>query len=208
MITSEMILELRNDVEQRLSQKRFSHTLGVERAAVLIGEKCLPSKLNELRAAALLHDIAKELSTEDQIEILIKNEFPLNDDDLKSPQILHSFVAPYVIITDFPRFATKEILNATRFHTVGDADMTVFDEIIFIADFVEDTREYDACIDTRNILFEALKSNSTEDNVSELHKVVLHVFDFTEQYLIKKQRPLNSRMFNARKSIEAKILHY
>ena len=51
---------LRREVRGRLSEKRFSHVLGVERMAVKLGELCLPDMLDKLHVAALLHDISKE----------------------------------------------------------------------------------------------------------------------------------------------------
>ena len=65
MIGEKELQTLRSDVAKALSEKRFTHSLGVERAAIEIGKHCLPSKLNELSAAAILHDVAKELTKED-----------------------------------------------------------------------------------------------------------------------------------------------
>ena len=42
------IEELRLEVGKRLSEKRYTHTLGVEEMAVLISEKCMPERtMNE-----------------------------------------------------------------------------------------------------------------------------------------------------------------
>ena len=58
--TDEQIDSLRREVGRRLSKKRFAHTLGVEKMAVLLGELCLPDMIDRLHVAALLHDISKE----------------------------------------------------------------------------------------------------------------------------------------------------
>ena len=70
--TEEMLTHLRNRVSTKMSKKRFIHTLGVEDTANELGEIFLSNKVTELRAAALLHDVAKELPT-NELENLLKN---------------------------------------------------------------------------------------------------------------------------------------
>ena len=42
MNREEMLENLRNSVSLRLSEKRYLHTLGVEKTAVILSELCLP----------------------------------------------------------------------------------------------------------------------------------------------------------------------
>ena len=77
-----------------MSEKRFSHTLGVERCAERLGRLVLSERINELRAAALLHDISKEIPIDIQFEILEKNKFPLTDEDRTTVGVIRSFTAP------------------------------------------------------------------------------------------------------------------
>ena len=58
--TDLQIEKLRKEVGDRLSEKRFVHTLGVEKMAAYIGQRVMPESVSELRAAALLHDISKD----------------------------------------------------------------------------------------------------------------------------------------------------
>ena len=69
MFNEKDLRSLSDVVERRLSDKRFLHTKGVEEEIVRLGEIYLPDKIPELRAAALLHDLAKELPIEEQIAI-------------------------------------------------------------------------------------------------------------------------------------------
>ena len=77
VITDNDILDLIPQVQNSLSAERFSHTLGVMRAAELLGEYCLPGRTCELKAAALLHDIAKELSF-DELLVKLVDEFDID----------------------------------------------------------------------------------------------------------------------------------
>ena len=191
--TEELLCLLRNQVKERLSEKRYLHTLGVERAALRIGEKCLPEALGELRVAALLHDISKELTTERQLDILSKLP-DVTEDDILSEGVHHSLSAPYVALQEFPEYATDNVLSALKNHTTGAPDMSVFDEIIFLSDFVEDTRKYQACINAREKLFNLLDlAKDGEECLEILHLSVIETLDFTIKYLIDKQMYLNGR---------------
>ena len=134
MIGENELQTLRSNVAKALSEKRFMHSLGVKRAAIEIGKHCLPSKLNELSAAALLHDIAKELPKEEQLYAMRRCGYELTDEDYSSEALYHSFAAPYIIKERYASFATDDILSSVFMHTSGGDSMTVFDEIIFIAD--------------------------------------------------------------------------
>ena len=56
------LAKLREAMKMRLSEKRYKHTLGVEDMAKYLGSIIIPKKVDELRAAALLHDIDNEMS--------------------------------------------------------------------------------------------------------------------------------------------------
>ena len=77
MLNNENISELANCVKARLSPKRYMHTEGVKKCAELLGSRLLPDALKELSAAALLHDISKELTWEEQLSIISVSGFPI-----------------------------------------------------------------------------------------------------------------------------------
>ena len=206
MICADRIAKLREEVKTRLSDKRFSHTLGVERAAVQIGEYCLPDKVTELAVAALLHDLAKEMPREEQLAAMERSVIAFTSEDYDSYALYHAFAAYVLVREAFSDIATDEILSAVFKHTSGDSKMSVFDEIIFIADFVEDGREYAACKKIRNLLFSRLSaSESMENCLRILHLTVIEVIDFTFKYLQEKGKTVNSRMVLAKKAVLAKI---
>ena len=177
--------QLYEAVRAELGEKRFSHTIGVINAARLLGEKCLPEKVEELACAALLHDVTKELSDEEQATLLKDEWCTLSPDEKESPQIFHSYTAPYVIRARFPEYATEEILSAVRKHTVGDEEMTVFDMIIFIADYIEDGRTYSECVEVREYLYSAL-GDDLPSNVLSLMRACVMAIDNTVASLNKR----------------------
>ena len=73
MITPVQIEKLRENVASVLSEKRMKHVLAVENMAFRLGLLYFfqdDESLLLLRAAALLHDVTKELSDEEQLAIL------------------------------------------------------------------------------------------------------------------------------------------
>ncbi len=196
--------ELRRAVKSRLSPERYLHTLGVENAALRIADYCLPEFKYEISAAALLHDIAKEI-TEAELTEIILSDASLTDEDKSSPKLYHAFAAPYVIKREFPLFAKDDILRAVFYHTTGRENMTLFEEIIFVADYVEEGRKYPECIAARERLFSSLDAHSQKDSIIALHECALEELKNTETHLLKKGVPMNSRSARAKEWINQKI---
>ena len=107
--TEEQLNALSAEVARRMSEKRFLHTKGVVRAAERLAEYLLPEERSALVAAALLHDVAKELDAEELLRLAISVE----PTACEMPRaVLHSFAALAVIERDFPEFDEQMIKNA------------------------------------------------------------------------------------------------
>lgn len=192
------ISKLYKEVKKRLSQERYNHTLGVEKMALRLGEIYLPEKLAELRCAALLHDIAKELSEVEQLELMRASSFSFTDEDFNTPSAYHSFAAPALLYREFPEFSTPDILSAVFNHTLGAYDMSLFDKIIFIADYIEEGRVYESCSRVREFLFASL--NSGVNKLVALDRAICLSIENTRVSLISRGKQMNSRsikLFNS-----------
>ena len=177
--SNEQIELLRKNVGERLSKKRYLHTLGVENAACYIASFFEDLDASELAVAALLHDITKEYSEAEHKDVLKSNR-EAGDEMCGVSAALHSLTAPYVVESDFPEYATSNILSAVRNHTLGCPEMSIFDEIIFISDYVEDGRTYPACVDVREMLYNDLKkAESQAECVIALHRAVVRSLEYT-----------------------------
>lgn len=190
-------------IKTRLSEKRFEHTLGVCAMAELIARYCLPEAREEICYAAMLHDIAKELSVEEQLDIIRKEGMQLLPAD--TPPVFHSYAAPYIVARDFPELATPRILSAIAKHTVGDSCMSVFDEIIFLADYIENGRTYKDCVQTREFMLSSMVDGDISANVNALHKACIMSIDRTCKSLIEKGKTVNPKCLDARKALLSKI---
>lgn len=133
---------------------RLRHTYAVRDAGLRLAEKYGADK-NKVAQACLFHDIAKgNQFTEDVMNGLVR-EFDLEDKYIGNSALAHSQVAAKLMERDWS-ITDDEVINAVRYHTVGRADMTLIEQIVFIADAIEDGREYDGADELRKLAFENL----------------------------------------------------
>ena len=151
MTASELLEELK--VIYKHKPNRLKHVLGVRDTAVQLGE-LHNAECKKLETAALLHDITKYYPKEKNIE-LITTHFPNSEEIIKefNEHILHAFSA-YIVAKEVYNITDKDILNSIMNHTIGKADMNIYEKIIFISDYIEPNRTYDSCIKVRNMAFE------------------------------------------------------
>ena len=206
IITGTMLDDLRASVKDKLSDFRWSHTAGVERMTDRLAQIYAPKRANELRAAALLHDITKEKKTDEQIEICRCYGYCLRDDEVGSPAILHAITAALIISDGYPEFATDEVISAVRWHTTGREGMTLAEKIIYLADYIEDTRKYDECIALRNMFFDAKPENMTANEAEEhLDRVILHSLEMTVTDIAEKGGSVCTDTLLAQRYFEEKL---
>ncbi|MBO4284548.1 MAG: bis(5'-nucleosyl)-tetraphosphatase (symmetrical) YqeK [Clostridia bacterium] len=180
--TDKELSELKDAVRGVLSEKRFRHTEGVCEEITRMGSVYLPDRISELRAAALLHDIAKELPIEEQIAICQKHDDPELSSAVNSPAILHGHAASYLIPDLYSKYALPEIISAIYKHTTGSEEMSVFEKLLFLADFTEPNRTWTECKNTRERFWHDLPDDPV-GRLRRLDDTVLSVLEFTLDYL-------------------------
>lgn len=204
-ITEDMLSELRNTISVFMSEKRLRHTLAVEREAVEIGKIYAPDKILLLRAAALLHDLTKEFTFEKQLQICAKFDIIVSNIDLHMPKIFHSMTAAAIIPYDFPMFAHPQIISAVRWHTVGNENMEICDRIIYLADYIEETRTFDSCLKLRQYYKDGVEHclrSGSKSNL-ELHfiRTLVISFDMTLNELIGDRKMIHPNLITARNAL-------
>lgn len=197
-----MLDSLRSEVKGMMSEKRFLHVLGVERMAETLGELYMPNEVPTLRAAALLHDITKEYSLEKHLQIYQRCGIMSYGADLCMPKTMHAKTAAALIPELFPSFATDEVISAVRWHTTGRAEMTLIEKLIYLADYIDDTRRFEDCVKLRAMFFDAEPSNMTADErMRHLDRVMIESFDLTIQGLIQDKMPICRDTVEARNAL-------
>jgi len=126
------------EVKRRLPAGRFLHTLGVVEAALPLAAK-FGCDIQKTKTAALLHDIAKPLTTAEMVDICQAGKDPVTPEELAREKVIHAKAGAILAHSQFG-IDDPEILDAIRYHTTGRPGMTVLEKIIFISDFIEPGR--------------------------------------------------------------------
>ena len=140
-------------VKHFVSEKRFNHTLGVEREAYNLGMIFMPEKAEKLKLTGLLHDITKDFKTEKHLELC--KEYGINIDmDNLVPKLLHSKTGCEFAYRTFGKeVVDEEVYQGILYHTTGRENMTQFEAIIYLADYIADTRTFEDCIKLREYFY-------------------------------------------------------
>lgn len=179
-------------------EKRFAHTLGVVKEAEYIASVCGFSTeyVEKARTAALLHDITKTFTDEEQEAMFEKYGIDIPSE----PPTMHEKTGAYFAREVFgDRTVDGEIFSAIACHTTGKAGMTMLDMAIFIADFTEETRTHKSCIDMRAYLHAECEKIKGEPKKAEelLKRVTLRIIANTLTFLALRKRKIDIRMIEA-----------
>lgn len=176
--------QLLKKLTQNLGEKRFKHVLGVEKMAILLAKR-YNADLIECRTAALFHDFAKYYTIEECWEVLNKNNYDIDDIEKYSTNLMHSKVSAFIAQKEFD-VKNKSVLSAISNHTTGRVNMSLVDKIVFIADAIEENRDYDHVDLFRQKAFE---------NIDES---LLMILDNQISFLIQKKHCVHPETIHAR----------
>lgn len=198
-LSEERIEELRGEVSRFQDGRRFSHTLGVEKEAARLGELFLPQEIARLRVAALLHDITKMYDYEKQLKICSEFGIMVCDSEKASPKLLHAITGAAVAERDFSDCADSTVISAVRWHTTGRENMTVFEMLIYLADYIEETRTFEDCIALRSYFYNGIeKAKTVAEKLLVLRRAMILSFDMTIKALISEGAPVDRNTVDAR----------
>ena len=125
-------------MKENLKESRYRHSLGVEEMAVRLA-KIHGADTEKAAFAGRYHDIAKNFDDEVMDQYIDKYDLPK---ELKGNNALaHSKVAAAILQHEFG-VTDEDILNAVRYHTTARRGMSLLEEVVFVADVVEDNRTY------------------------------------------------------------------
>jgi predicted HD superfamily hydrolase involved in NAD metabolism len=139
--------------QTNMKPSRIEHTRRVMEMAILLAERYdYDYKIAKL--AAILHDVAKHFNRQQVHEALKQNG--LSDPYLwKVPYLAHGEIGAAVAKSEFG-IQNEDVLNAIRYHTYGRRGMSKLEKIIFIADYIEEGRDFEGVDIARKLAFESL----------------------------------------------------
>ena len=142
---------LREKVMPFLSGHRVAHVAGCESESVKLamhwGEDA------ELAAeAAILHDVTKKLSKEEQLILCREYGIICDKAQLGNEKLLHAMTGAAMAKEKFG--VSQQVSDAIRWHTTGKCDMTLLEKIIYLADYIEPTRDFPGLEELRKLCYE------------------------------------------------------
>ena len=165
--------------------KRIPHVRGCEQEAVKLAQRWGEDE-NLARAAAILHDCTKYLNLEEQLSLCAKYDIILDDLEKKSVKLLHSKTGSAIARYEYGM--PDVVCDAIYWHTTGKPDMTRMEKILYIADYMEPTRDFDGVKKLRTLVYKDLDAAvllglemSIEDVASHgspVHKNTQEALDF------------------------------
>ena len=128
-------------VRDRLSEKRYDHTLRVADTALDLA-RTHSLDPHRARLAALLHDAAREIGEPAEfLKVAEAWNLPVGDPERESPKLLHGPVAAELARRELG-VDDGDVLEAIRVHTVGQPGMGAVALVLYVADKIEPARDY------------------------------------------------------------------
>jgi len=145
--------ELRPVALSYLKAKRVPHVLGVEEEAIRLAER-YGADVGKARYAALLHDCTKKLSLAEQLALCAHYGIELDELERVSLKLLHAKTGAAIAREVFG--APEDVCEAILWHTTGKADMTTLEKVVYLADYIEPTRDFEGVDKLRAVVYEDL----------------------------------------------------
>ena len=163
--------KIEKEIKEKLSPYRYEHSIEVANTAKKLAKHY---HIDEDKAylAGLLHDIAKELSEEENNYYINTYHLPKTLKDEKNKNIRHADIGAVIAKEKYQ--VTEDIYNAIKYHTIGNKNMDLLAKIIFIADK----------IGRKNIPTELIPVK--ELAYQDIDKAMLYLLTTQKNYLQKK----------------------
>ena len=165
-VSNELVLSIENKLQQVLHPKRYLHTLGVAYLSASLA-MCYGVSHRDALIAGLLHDCAKNYPEEEMLKECIRMNIMLSEHEKSIPELIHAAYGAYLAQEEY-NITQEDILLAVRNHTLGRPNMTILEQIVYLADYMETER-----------------TQPTTPSLDELRKIAFQSLD-KAVYLVSK----------------------
>ena len=164
--------ELLSHVQSNMSDKRYQHCLRVERKILELAKLY---GIDEKAAAfvGLAHDYAKEIPVDKQQALAKEIGLP-EIYHHEGSEILHGPIGAY-LISNLCGVKDEALLDAIREHTIGGLQMSLLSKCLFVADAIEDGRDYPGVDVAREIA------------AKNIDDAVFYLLKHTLEFLLEKE---------------------
>lgn len=128
-------------LKKRLSKERYEHSVHVAKECKRLAE-IYHVNADIAEFAGMVHDICKEMKSEEQESLLKASEgFAITDEEWASKKLWHGIAGAQLLKQQY-RVGNQNILNAVRYHTVARKGMTPLEKIVYLSDMTEEGRTF------------------------------------------------------------------
>ena len=179
--------QMKSYLKEKLSEERYKHSIGVMNTAEKLA-KMYSANIHSSRIAGLIHDCAKEMDKKEILKLCKENQFQIDYVLEANPGLLHG-TAGAIIAREVMKVEEEDILKAIEYHTTGNKDMTLIEKIIYLADYIEPSRNFPGVEELRKA------------SVRDLDEALLLSFDKTIEVVIKRGDLIHLKTVEARNFI-------
>lgn len=161
---------------------RFTHTLGVAVTSANLAS-VHGADASKAYLAGLLHDCAKYLTGEEQIQECERAGITLSPIERENTALIHGKLGAYYARTRYG-VEEPEILSAITYHTTGRPEMSLLEKIVYLADYMEPGRE----MKCKPFSLEEIRKASFQN----IDQALTMVLECCVGFLKKSARPIDS----------------
>ena len=147
-----MIDNFKEKLIENIGQSRYNHVERVKDTATELA-KIYGADIEEAKIAALLHDCAKYPQGTNLLKIVDEFDIILDDCTIKNHDLIHGPLGAKIAEIEYG-VKNRNILEAIYYHTTGKENMNILEKIIYIADYIEPSRNFPGVEEIRKIAFE------------------------------------------------------
>ena len=135
----------KEELLEALTEKRRRHTLGVLKEARAMAER-FGADPEKAETAVICHDLFR--GKDDETLNSLIDELGIDEKYKNNANLSHSKIAAKIMERDLG-IEDEDIINAVSYHTTGREGMTDLEKIVFLADAIEEGRDYPGVEDIR-----------------------------------------------------------
>ena len=143
-------------LRSKLDDYRYIHSLGVAKSAKELAA-LYGADEEKAYTAGLLHDVMKNASPDEQLQIMEKADIILSPCEKLNQKLWHAIAGAAFLKTEL-NITDEEIISAVRWHTTGKAGMTTLEKTVYLADFISEDRTYPDVDEVRRLARISLES--------------------------------------------------
>jgi predicted HD superfamily hydrolase involved in NAD metabolism len=138
-------------LKEVLGRSRYAHSLRVEKTALALARRFGVDQ-KKAGLAALLHDYARQFDRPGLLREAKKFKLRVDPVSRSEPKLLHAELSALMAKKDFG-VKSKAVLEAIKKHTIGSPEMTDLEKIIYLADHIEEGRNFGGVGKVRRLAF-------------------------------------------------------